>query len=350
MKKFVKFPEIEQFRTIIKDVQHSSQYQGKDAEGNPIFDRNAIMPTLTFEGTVKLHGTNGAVCCDTSTGEIWAQKRSGICTVEQDNAGFAFFVHSKKEEFKYLFDCLDHAIGATAENTSGHSISVLYGEWCGGNIQKGVAVSQLEKMFVIFDVKIHEVDDSDSIWVPSRLWNQIFDNPNKIYNIYQFPYYTIDIDFNNPQLSQNKLVEITNLVEIQCPVGKFFGVSGIGEGVVWKHSSAKTGTIRFKVKGTEHSVSKVKTLASVDVEKLASIDKFADYAVTENRLNQGIEQVFISNGLEPDIKKIGDFLRWMMGDIVKEETDVMVENNLEPKTVSKVCSDRARRWFQNKYC
>ena len=35
-----------------------------------------------------------------------------------------------------------------------------------------------------------------------------------------------------PKLSQNKLIEITEEVERQCPVGKYFNQTGIGEGVV----------------------------------------------------------------------------------------------------------------------
>jgi len=50
--KMIKFPSIEQFRSIVRDVK----YQGKDENGNPIMDKNAKMPTLTFTGTVKLHG------------------------------------------------------------------------------------------------------------------------------------------------------------------------------------------------------------------------------------------------------------------------------------------------------
>jgi hypothetical protein len=68
-----------------------------------------------------------------------------------------------------------------------------------------------------------------------------------------------------PQLVQNTLSELTMAVEEECPVAKAFGFSGVG--IVW--SVNVNGTIhRFKVKGELHSSSKVKTLASVDVEKL----------------------------------------------------------------------------------
>jgi len=81
----------------------------------------------------------------------------------------------------------------------------VYGEWCGNNIQKGVALVELPKMFVIFDIK---VDDN---WIDINSlnikWNLF--NKDNIYNIEQFPTYNINIDFNNPQLIQNKLIELT---------------------------------------------------------------------------------------------------------------------------------------------
>ena len=50
------------------------------------------------------------------------------------------------------------------------------------------------------------------------------------------------------------MIEITEAVENECPVGKHFGVSGVGEGVVWTCVSEgwnDSGTW-FKVKGEAH--------------------------------------------------------------------------------------------------
>lgn len=337
--KFIEFPDIKQLRTVVKHVQHSYQYRGLDADGNAIFDKNATLPTLTFAGTTKIHGTNAGVSFDGK--ELWAQKRGGICAVDHDNAGFAFFVESHKDAFLKLFDCFKVTPG---------DIITIYGEWCGGNIQGGVALSQLkEKIFVIFDVKITPTTEEDSGWIPDCFWKELSDNDDRIYNIYQFGYWNIAIDFKKPELIQNDLIVMTEEVERECPVGKFFGISGIGEGIVWKYSNPEMGTVRFKVKGEKHSSSKVSKLAAVDMEQLESIDKFADYAVTNNRLNQGIEQVFTSNSLKPDIRKMGDFLQWLMRDIIKEESDVMVESGLEPKSVAKACSNKAKMWFMKEH-
>ena len=98
------------------------------------------------------------------------------------------------------------------------------------------------------------------------------------------------------------------------------------------------------VKGERHSSSKVKTLASVDVEKLESIQKFVDYAVTESRFNQACENVFPND--EPiDVRKMGDVIRWVVNDVIKEEMDTMVENQVEPKEVNKYISSKVREMF-----
>ena len=98
------------------------------------------------------------------------------------------------------------------------------------------------------------------------------------------------------------------------------------------------------MEGEKHSSSKVKTLAAVDVEKIESIQKFVDYAVTESRFNQALENVFPNQ--EPiDTKKLGDVIRWVVNDVIKEEMDTMVENKIEPKDVNKYMSSKVREMF-----
>lgn len=50
------FPSIDQFSHIRRNVLHKAQYKGKDENGEPIMDRTAVMPILSYEGTCKLHG------------------------------------------------------------------------------------------------------------------------------------------------------------------------------------------------------------------------------------------------------------------------------------------------------
>lgn len=310
-KQFIKFPSIEQFRNCVSAVSATCKYH------------EIPLPTIKFKGTVKIHGTNAGVVV--TSDEVYAQSRANLITPEKDNAGFACFVHKNQDTLRSI---VESAYGT--DNTV-----AVFGEWCGAGIQKGVGVSELEKMFVIFGVKI------DDQWVES---STLKSNEDHIFNITQFPTYEMDIDFSNPQMSTNKLVEITEAVEAECPVAKAFGVSGIGEGVVWS-ADWNEQHLMFKVKGEKHSSSKVKKLATVDTEKLEGIQKFVEYAVTENRLNQAIEQVFTINGIEPDVKHTGDFLGWVVRDILKEELDTMLASNLEPKQVNGAISKHARQWW-----
>ncbi len=201
---------------------------------------------------------------------------------------------------------------------------------------------------MIFGVKIAPFDgdpDVVSYWVNHH---DLANTDEGIYNIEDFETFELDIDFNRPDLAQNKIVELVDAVEQECPVGKAFGRTQddntVGEGIVWTGWYKDT-LHRFKTKGKKHSISKVKTVAPIDTEKLNSIHEFVDYAVTENRLAQAVEQVFTVESKEPVIQGMGDFLRWLVNDIAKEEMDVMSENGLEPKDVNKHISTKARQWF-----
>jgi len=332
MKKLISYPETQQFRQTIRAVSDRVQFVDKEKG----YDRTIKLPIIKFRGTVKLHGTNSGVCFNTKTGDMWAQSRENIITIEKDNAGFAFFVESKKEVFKHMFSTI---------KTDADIISI-YGEWCGQSIQKGVALSQLpNKMFVVFGVKLSNVVENET----EGKWLKEFDasyfndlKEHNIYNILSFKTYEIDIDFENPHIAQKKMIEYVEEVETQCPVGKAFGVEGVGEGIVWE-TYLGDNRIIFKTKGEKHSSSRVTTLSAVDVEKMEGIKEFVEYAVTENRLMQGISIVFANE--PPVVEKTGDFLRWVVNDVMKEEMDTLIKNNLEPKSVNGHISKEARRWF-----
>ena len=344
MKKHISFPSVEQFRNIIGNINRSYNFVGLDDKGEAIYDVTLPKPKLTFTGTIKLHGTNAGVCYNAEDG-LWAQSRENIITPESDNNGFAFFVETNKDTFLSL---MDQILVSTNIDLKTNTYSI-YGEWCGGNIQKGVGICNLPKSFFIFGVKITphvDPNDLEAVKKNPAYWvdHSYLKSPeHKIYNIDDYEKYTMEIDFNMPQLVQNQLSDITLKVEEECPVAKAFGFSGVGEGVVW--SCELKGVVhRFKVKGVKHSASKVKTLANVDVEKLNSIKEFVDYAVTESRFNQAIEKVFGSKEAM-DVKKMGDFIRWIVTDVIKEESDTMASNGIEPKDVNKYVSAKAREMF-----
>ena len=334
--KHISYPKIQQFRNVVANINREITFVGLDENGEAIYDPSIPKPKLTFRGTVKLHGTNAAVCFNPEDG-FWVQSRQNIITPEHDNAGFAFFAQSNKSIFLEMFD----TIAAYEQIDRSKTISI-YGEWAGKGIQKGVGISEIDKSFFIFGVKVSDLNDETfkSYWISS----EGLSSPDaRIYNVNDFQKFSIEVDFNMPQLSQNEFAKITEEVEKECPISKALGVdNGVGEGVVWK-VDYKGSHYMFKVKGEKHSVTKVKKLANVDVEKLNSIQDFVEYAVTKNRFEQGVDNVFGSG--EIDVKKLGDLIRWVINDIISEESDTMFKNGLEPKDVNKYISSSVREMF-----
>jgi len=338
--KCLKFPKIEQYRNVVSAINRSYSYVGLDENGDAIYDQLKPKPTIKFKGTVKLHGTNAGISYNDKFG-VWTQSRNNsfdLDTNADSHMGFSFFVKSNMDywetefkDFAYIHDI----------DTTKFCISI-FGEWAGKGIQKGVGISEIEKSFFIFGIKVSNPDDEDFV-------SQWYDYSNihapelKVYNMTDFPTWEIEIDFNEPSRISNKLSELTMAIEEECPVAKHFGKSGIGEGIVWETNYNGTNH-RFKVKGEKHSVSKVKTLAPVDVEKLDSVNEFVEYAMTRNRFNQALGEVF-NSPVEYDVKKTGDLLRWLINDIMNEEIDVMTENGLTPKDTNKYISVKAKNMF-----
>lgn len=319
----IKFPSIEQFRNVIREVRSNHDFQGKAEDGSAIYNHISPYPIIDFRGTVKLHGTNAGIV--KYKDRIEYQSRERVLSLQQDNSVFMLSMMGKN---------LDTMFGRMATEFEDHI--AVFGEWCGKGIQKGVGISELPRMFVIFAVRV------DGAWVSPDYFN---DNEQGIYNITQFPTYDLRIDFNNPEEAQNTLVSITDKVEAECPVAKCFGISGIGEGVVWS-SKYEDHFYQFKVKGEKHSSSKVKTLASVDVEQIQNINDFVDAVLTPSRLDQGISWLK-ENGKPVDQSSTGDYLRWIIGDVLKEEQDTIVANQLDPKKIGGILNGKARIWFFN---
>ena len=203
-----KFPSIEQFRSTIHHVKNHTRYAGKDADGNAVYDHSRPLPTLKFYGTVKLHGTNAGIVYDVATDTISYQSRERELSLTSDNAGFMLAMMKHEEVIR---DVVDQAMIEIFLPDQIITKVAVFGEWCGGNIQKGVALTGLDKMFVVFAVKVVFADETTR-WLPVGEFDIHYPEYH-IYNIDTFPTYEIDIDFNFPEIAQNKMIEITEAVE-----------------------------------------------------------------------------------------------------------------------------------------
>lgn len=318
MRDVIKFGSIGQFRNFIKTMQYLGWRK------------------INLIGTVKIHGTNSSVGLDLKDNSLFYQSRNRVLSLDDDNYDFAKYIEDNKSEFLKIFDEIKNKI-----NTEKYDSIIIYGELAGKGIQNKVAVSQIDRFFAPFSVVGVNKDTVDQLDVKLSVNESI-----RFYPVETFGVYNVQLDLDNVHLAQQEVKDLTINVENECPVGKYFGVSGTGEGIVF---TDETKQYSFKSKGEKHSVSKVKVIANVDIEKINKIKDFVDYSVTENRLNQGIEYLKEMNK-KLDISSIGDFLRWLANDVLKEEQDVITENGLdnELKAIMKSVSSKGRKWFMDK--
>lgn len=295
------------------------------------------MPKLTYRAKVKLHGTNAGVQV-TTDGVVAAQKRSQIITSKSDNEGFARWVEANTAYFSAL---------KKDENIT------IYGEWCGSSIQKGVALSQLDKkIFAVFAIQI-----GDDVTSPKKLEIR----PEEIAKIvpakedvFVLPYYgePIILDFGNEARLREAADTINSWVEAvekSDPwVKETFGIDGVGEGLVMYPETDKlvprmgyTEYI-FKAKGAKHQVVKSEKAVTIDPAVAASIEEFVSLFATEARMSQGVQEA--CNG-EYDIKLMGNFLKWFSLDVKKESVAELEKSNLTWKEVNKPLSNAARQWY-----
>jgi hypothetical protein len=275
-----------------------------------------------------------------------------------DNAGFATWVHSQRELFDWMFSYLKAVLNPTDDQAI-----MIFGEWCGGSIQKSVGLNQLPKMFVVFNIAVVDAE-GEKVWHGRHLIPALFDEIElqgkaipALKNTYQFETFGIEIDFARAYAAQEPLAAMTLEVEKVCPVAKALGAvpndKGIivGEGIVWicTHPDYQDSSYWFKVKGDEHAPkTKVKTLAAADVVRLDSINELADLLCPTWRLEQMYEQTFNTlNGGKPDIKRTGEFIRAMMADIVKECSDDVAASGFTMKDISGRVSKHARDYLIN---
>jgi len=361
MKRFIDFGKISQFRGIIKDIQRTAQFVGIDKDtGHAIYNKYKRLPILIARGTEKIHGTNAGFVYNEKDG-FWCQSRKNIIsTATKDNGGCALFMEKRSDILINIIIQLGeyHNIDLTEFGIA------LYGEWAGGNIQSNSCLSGLSKRFVIFKyAKVFKIEDDNeenfsNYWIDTM---GLKDEENLIFNVTQFKEFKVEIDFNNPGIANNKMIELTKEIEDNSIIANHFSKSdNIGEGLVWYIKDTDDNILSFKTKGEKHAgKSKVRTLNKVDNELINKQNKFAtEIACSTSRLEQKWQETFgIENErMEPTIKETGTFLRKVINDVWEEELDLfykwfekeLKENKIEQKNLNSVISKVARIWFMDK--
>lgn len=323
---FTSWPEIESFHNVRKHMKAYPDLLKGDS-------------LVVYRPKVKLHGTNAGVRCYPD-GRVVAQSRSKDLTVDDDNAGFAKWVASNEGRFRRL-----------AERNI-----VIFGEWCGKGIQKGVAISQVDRVFAVFAAKYMETDTL--VIEPNDLAMMVSGIPGVHVlpwfgqtTLCKFPIYWLCEPESLQQIASiiNGRVEE---VEAEDPwVKETFGVSGTGEGLVFypvspSHLGFENFTnLCFKAKGEKHKNVATAKPAQLDAETASSAEAFAEMVVTEARLMQGAQ---MGDSCLYDMKHIGTFIQWILADVKKETQDELDASGLTFKQVTKAVTDRARRWYIEK--
>lgn len=353
MKRFISYGKIPQLNQVTRDIAHVTQYVGyNDVEGCIIMDKTKQLPTLTFVGTEKIHGTNASVCYSTPDG-FWVQSRNKIITPEDDNNGCATAAMEAKEAWMEIIRELAYQNDI---NLNTHIISVYY-EWAGGNIQKLSALSGIEKKAIIFShFKVSPLEpvlgDSgeEKEYAMHSTGNYRYSSAD-IYNINTYPSVSVDINFEEPKMCQNKLLELVAEVEKASPVGKSFDKeSNIGEGYVFT-CFYKNKLHRFKAKGEEHakSTGKVKTIAPVDEEAERIKAKFVnEKACVIWRLEQMFDETEAETQAPLTSQQTGIYLQKVFADIAKEESIAMEELDLTSKAINGMVAKVARSYFNSR--
>ena len=94
----------------------------------------------------------------------------------------------------------------------------------------------------------------------------------------------------------------------------------------------------------------MKKLASVNPEVVKAVNDFIDYAVTENRLQQGLEVMSTDNNVEQkdlEFNHISGFVKFMVSDIMREESDTIKANNLPEKDVISQIKAKSSKFYRD---
>jgi hypothetical protein len=257
MKRLIKFPSIDQFRTTVQQVQRAASFAGLDEAGEAIYNHSPDYPIVKAKATEKIHGTNAGVCFNEEDG-FWVQSKENIIGGEtgSDNAACAFHAQGLQSQWMEII----RSLAAEHNVNLNEKILTVYFEWCGGSVQKLSAVTGFDKMAMIFSyfkVSPKEPDPEEtSVWYPTLVSGvPVANDAVNIFNIQNFPTYEFEINFSPAQalMSQNAMVDLVAKIEASSPVGEQFGKEGnVGEGIVVAFLY-KNQLFQTKVKGELHA-------------------------------------------------------------------------------------------------
>jgi len=320
--KFVKWPKIGKY----SDAAHNARKHMEPGE-------------ITYQAKVKLHGTNAGIHFG-EDGKHRTQSRNRLLNKERDNAGFDAWVQETGDDI--------FAPDLWVEGM------VLFGEWCGPDIQSKVAACDApHKFFAAF--AILEIDGSLTV-EPKVIESMLIKGRPDLFAIPWLEKTRMDLNFFDMTEEQSAFTSsafdlLIQEVEAQDPLMRDrFLLDGIGEGVVFypfgiQHGSMEGfGEFAFKLKGEKHTKSGKRYNTNIDPVKLSAVQEFADFAITQERLDQGISELGLE---ERKSDKTGQFVKWVIDDAIVECKVELEASGLLEKDVKKAIGHMASSFYRS---
>lgn len=342
---------------------------------------------LTYQGTVKLHGSHGDIRRPIGSHDLIIQSRNRILTVDDqpktDNHGFAKFILDRSTLFHAVLDKIEqHLYKCSTLVPSTNDELMISGEFCGKHIHTGTGLGLLnEPIFVIFDIsliKVAETNDAcnmerDIEFLELGQFRHILDSlcshtdvhqsSHRVYHILQFDTYEIQMSMGEDQDDaeiSNTVKQLTHKVGECCPVASVIvpvlaqmpmgsNQGGyVGEGLVWKPMGPqlyKDTSLWFKSKIDRFNVmcTQLKSGLHGTKNKQEYAVKLADMLVAEPRLEQGLEYLK-EFGLNIDLASTRSFINWVTDDVLKEH-DEDIPADVKPMAV-KAIGQKAGAWYR----
>ncbi|KAK4553351.1 hypothetical protein LTR86_009652 [Recurvomyces mirabilis] len=300
---------------------------------------------LPFTGTVKLHGTHADILIPASTSEdlVYQSRNRANLTPESDNLGFAAFCSKREAAIRLLGErvrkrwrSLHPAAPAGKENGG---ILMLAGEWIGKGVQRDVAISQLERCWVICSLRLLGVltntgddggdgdagDAAATVWEHIQHYHDLGLPTERIYNISCGGFHHITYSLaDQGEAFLAKAKALTLEVGACCPFAKALGVTGAGEGLVWTPApdsplpNQANFWLKTKAEQFLSAASLPKPAQIPATDQLTRAQAFAAKHCTKERLQQAWDYL---RRMDEDFHKKGLplFLNWLQYDIGQEE-------------------------------
>lgn len=314
-------------------------------------EANITVDPVPFIGTVKLHGTHADILVYPDNRIVFQSRNITGLSVAKDNQGFAA---TMSEKTNAIIGLRDMYLARWKELNPGTTLEedlpvVIAGEWIGEKIQKDVAIAQLSRRFVIVSINLN------GVWQKDEEYSNISLPDHDIYNASRAGIFHTTLHPDDYESTVSEVEHMTEEVAAHCPFAATFGISGLGEGIVWKPVPRQYNgdtSLWFKSKGgkfkpTYFRIPRQNEGTDANKERRKTAAAMAVAWCSQQRLEQGWD-VLREKGVERDVKALGDFLKWIQHDILEEEKSHINEHGVDEASLKIEIAKIAKPWYRAK--